>query len=180
MTLSRELVHPSEAILFSDELIAGSDRTCAILGAAIVDQVLVFQLQGAMRELTKKEFLELFFDNRALLQTMASRIDLSYVLKLNEKHERDQLHSVRRIRNAFAHATRPISFEHHLIKKECAKLSDNYLAKDSLIAHLPESRRRFIGLCTGIYGHFHKQAKKSDNYDLTVKYLKSLDFSPTA
>src|SRR4051794_33740532 len=108
MTLSRELVDPSERPQFSSELIGGSDRACAILGAAIVDQVLVFQLQGAMREFTRQEFLELFYDNRAILQTMAARIDLSYALKLNDQNERDQLHSIRRVRNAFAHAVRPI------------------------------------------------------------------------
>lgn len=180
MTFSRELVDRSEIRPFFDELVGASDRACAILGGAVVDQVLVFQLHGAMRELSRKEFLELFFDNRALLQTMAARIDLSYALSLNERHEIVQLHAIRRIRNAFAHALRPISFATKLVERECAKLSESYFAKDPSIADLPESRRRFIGICAGIYGHFHNKTDRPPHYEATLRYLKSPDLSEKA
>lgn len=180
MTLSRELVEPSEITPFFEELVGGSDRACAILGGAIVDQVLVFQLQGAMRDLTRKEFLELFFDNRALLQTMAARIDLSYALGLNERQEVVQLHAIRRIRNAFAHAVRPISFSTKLVTRECEKLSDSYFAKDTSTADLSEGRRRFIGICAGIYGHFHNGKDKPNHYKETLRHLRSPDFSEKA
>jgi hypothetical protein len=179
-SLSRELVQQSELDSFSDELTGSSDRACAILGAAIVDQVLVFQLHGAMRELSRTEFLALFFDNRAILQTMSARIELSYVLKLNDQNEKTQLHAIRRIRNAFAHAVRPVTFETDLVRLECGKLSNNYLADDQAIKELPESRRLFIGICVGIFAHFHGNAEKPAHYGLTTKYLKSPDFSDEA
>ena len=179
VTISRELIHTSESNLLFKELTVGSDRACAIVGAAIVDQVLVFQLHGAMRELTRTEFLELFFASRAILQTMAARIDIAYALQLNDRKETNQLHSVRRIRNAFAHAARPISFEHDLVKKECAKLSHNYIADDASLAGLAESRRRYTGICIGTFGHFHKR-QDIPHYNTTVEYLKSLDSAPPA
>jgi len=180
MTLSREMADPSEITSFFEELVGASDRACAILGGAIVDQVLVFQLQGAMRELSRKEFLELFFDNRAILQTMAARIDLSYALSLNERHEIVQLHAIRRIRNAFAHAVRPISFSTKLVVRECTKLSDSYFTKDDAIAELPEARRRFIGICVGIYAHFHNKKERPPHYETTLKFLKSPEFAENA
>jgi hypothetical protein len=181
-TLSREMFGFADVDGLIDELKGGNDRAAAITGAAMVDQTLIFQLMEVMHPLTREEFLELFFDNRAILQTMAARIDLSYALKLNDKETITRLHSIRRIRNAFAHATKPLTFGHELVAKECGKLPTPPQASDPEIAHLSEPRRKYTAICVGVYSFFHRREHKPENYQLTRKYLTSAasDLSETA
>jgi hypothetical protein len=181
-TLSRQMFDFEEVGALLDELKGNNDRGAAITGAAMVDQTLIFQLMEVMHPLTREEFIELFFDNRAILQTMAARIDLSYALKLNDKKTITHLHSIRRIRNAFAHAIKPITFMHELVLKECGKLPSPPQASDPEIAHLSEPRRIYTAICIGVYSYFHKREPKPNNYQITRQYLTSAasDLSETA
>src|SRR5258708_22824057 len=120
-----------------------------------------------MHPFTREEFLEMFFDTRAILQTMAAKIDLSYALKLNDKETVAHLHTVRRIRNAFAHATKPITFSNNLILKERTKLPTPDLASDPDISHLSEQRRIYTAICVVTYPRVHQREPKANNYDLT-------------
>jgi hypothetical protein len=121
-SFSRETLKGSDRGPFFAELTGASDRACVILCGAMVDHQLVIALQTKMKALTRPESDRLFFEQAATLGTMSSRIDLAYALDLITEEAKRSSETLRRIRNTFAHALWPISFEHPLITKECQKL----------------------------------------------------------
>src|SRR4051812_49320604 len=106
-SFSREMLKAGDRPGFFSELFGESDRACAILCGGIIDQALVIALQTKMRVLTKTDSDALFFGQASLLGTMAARIDLARALDLVTEDERKLLDTLKRIRNAFAHAVRP-------------------------------------------------------------------------
>lgn len=123
ITLSRESFGGDEDFIkFRDELLGPNDRACAILGAAYVERRLICMIQAKMKAFTRKESDSLFFEDRAILKTFSARTEIAYALEAISKEEKTTLDSIRRVRNVFAHAVRPITFEHELIASVCKTL----------------------------------------------------------
>ncbi|HZE54237.1 MAG TPA: DUF4145 domain-containing protein [Bradyrhizobium sp.] len=122
-TLSRESFADEEEFnKFRDEILGPSDRASAIIGAAYVERFLICLVQGKMKTLTKKESDALFFEDKAILKTLSARIEIAAALDAISKEQKAALNSIRRVRNVFAHAVRPITFEHELISAVCKTL----------------------------------------------------------
>jgi hypothetical protein len=115
ITLSRETFGAEEFDQFREELLGQSDRACALIGAAYVERSLICLVQAKMRVFTKSESDALFFSDRAILKTFSARTEIAYAVDAISKEEKTTLDCIRRIRNVFAHAVRPITFEHELI-----------------------------------------------------------------
>lgn len=96
------------------------DRVIAIVGAAYLDSLLE-ELFRAIFVGDKEEADRLLEPDRAL-GSNGARYQLAYCLGLIEKHERDDLKMIARIRNAFAHKYHVRSFDHDEAKKLVAKL----------------------------------------------------------
>jgi len=87
-----------------------SDRACAVLGAAYLDYLLAKAIIKAMprgEEIAQK----LLYDPFAPLGTFSSRIEAAYGLGLIYNEIRSDLHTIRDLRNDFAHAVEIHSFE---------------------------------------------------------------------
>jgi hypothetical protein len=141
-TLSREPFGIEDGRKFLDELLGPSDRACAIVGAAYVERFLICLIQAKMRAFTKKESDALFFEERAILKTFAARTEIAYALESISKEQKTILNSIRRVRNVFAHAVRPITFEHELIADVCKALPDR--ESSTINAVLSPPRRRYV------------------------------------
>lgn len=104
------------------EMEAGSDRVAAIMGAALVENTLVGCLLTCLKD--KSEADKLFDAVRGPLSDFYSKILLGRALGLYGEDIEDALHTVREIRNKFAHAQHSLDFSNaQLSKKVHAKLA---------------------------------------------------------
>lgn len=84
---------------FAASLQKESDRACAVLGAAMLDQVLGDLIRSAMAEDAPRSL----FEGYGPIASFSARIDISLGLGLISRDEHCDLHLIRKIRNAFAH-----------------------------------------------------------------------------
>lgn len=145
VSLSRETFHTDEeAKRFAAELLGPSDRACAIIGASYLERSLLFLIHTKMRPLTKAETDSLFFDQRAILKTFSERIEIAYALEIIDKSQKNTLDAIRRIRNVFAHAVRPITFEHALVIAACKILPHHSYTESDDVKKLSPHRGRYV------------------------------------
>jgi hypothetical protein len=154
-TLSRESFQPGEAKQFTTELLDASDRACAIIGAAYIERSLILLIQTRLRPLTKPESDALFFSHGATLKSFSERIEIAYALGLVSLKEKQALDAIRRIRNAFAHAIRPIDFENEHVAKACATLPHYDLTQKEL-KKLSPHRAKYIKCVVTIANYLAK------------------------
>lgn len=141
-SLTRKRIGLADVDGWFDEMEQATDRACALVAVAGVSNDLKPLIATRFRELPEAEMDAMFEGRGAPLQDFNSRIDIAYALRLIDKNVRDNLHILRRIRNAFAHSPVPLSFDHPLVAAECKKLHifRKYGHKDSWFAN----RQRFF------------------------------------
>lgn len=99
-----------------------SDRAVAIIGAAIVDLVLLDALTSRMARHDDKVIEQLFGDG-GQLQPYGARIQLGYLLGIYAVGVFQDLRAVKDIRNAFAHSAETMDFNHPDISRLTAALN---------------------------------------------------------
>ena len=122
-----------------DELQEESDRSCALLAAAFLDEQLRALLEGFLVDDPKS--VGQLFEGSGPLATLSSRIDLAYVLGFITPTELRDLGLIRKIRNQFAHELHGLSFETEAISARC-----NELEAYGLVARMTDAtpRMRFV------------------------------------
>jgi len=105
---------------FLNVLNAETERGLPITAGAMLDEVLVEILKGLMAE--NAEAARLLDGFNAPLGTFAARISACYALALIGEDEFQELETVRKIRNKFAHGWKPKSFEDDSIADLCGNL----------------------------------------------------------
>src|SRR3984893_9371398 len=123
-TLSRPIEYGSDGD-FSDafkEIEKSPDRVAAIVAAAIVEDALRWSLNSFLiLQISEQEERELF-ENDGILSSFHAKILMGFALGLFGEAARNDLIKIKNIRNAFAHAPRPLSFDTPEIASECEKL----------------------------------------------------------
>jgi hypothetical protein len=104
-----------------DELEGVSDRSAAILISAHAEDALSALIVSRFKVQCVAD-LEALYDRDGALSSFFSKIHLGYVMGLYDAETKGDLEVIRRVRNAFAHAPRPISFRTAEIIDECKKL----------------------------------------------------------
>ena len=124
----------------------GSDRGIAILGANLLDNALKFTLISRIKPKRDKEVNKIFGDHRQL-HTLELKIIMVYNLDVLGDKTRSNLEAVTKVRNVFAHAVSPISFDSTAIAEVCKglKLSQNLLPFLSTDFKTP--KERYVGIC---------------------------------
>ena len=135
--LSPEL-ESGEMLDASKELSTGTDRSAALLGGQLVANALMFLLLTKMRELSLDEINRLFHNEGTPLAGFAARTKVAYALSLIGTITRDDLDTLRKIRNTFAHSPRVITFETPAIRQK----TDQFKCVQSL--EKDSARARFI------------------------------------
>lgn len=121
-SLSREHPTTEEAVALSNLLNPnGPDIVIAIVGQSIIEIQLEQMLRKKIPRKDEDTWVKLT-DIGGSLDTFYSKIVMGYAFKLYDSTLENNLNIVRNIRNAFAHAKRPLTFEHELIRKELSKI----------------------------------------------------------
>lgn len=105
---------------FRQTLIGESDRGCALMAAAYLDERLADLLKAYLVD--DRSAVGKMFDFNGPFGTFSSRIDGAYALGLLPKNVRADIQLVRKIRNDFAHVSKPITFEDQPIISRCQAL----------------------------------------------------------
>ena len=121
------------------------DRMAAIIMASLVESDLE-KLIIMNLPIKDKDMVAALTERDGALSTFFAKIDLSYALALVSSASRNNLHCIRRIRNAFAHAPRPIAFTTEEVSQECSKLRSIKTGR-TLSTKRPE-RIKFILVCS--------------------------------
>src|ERR1700730_9248824 len=104
------------------EIEEAPDRVAAIVGAALVEDALRWALNSFfLLQISDIEERELF-ENDGVLSSFHAKILMGFALGLFGTAARNDLVRIKNIRNAFAHAPRPLSFDTPEIASECEKL----------------------------------------------------------
>ena len=106
----------------AQEIAGVSDRSAAILVAAHVDVALSHLIEAELFLPLEEDALKPLYERDGALSTFFSKIVLGYAMFLYDDKTRDDLEVIRRVRNAFSHVRRSISFDTAEIVEECKKL----------------------------------------------------------
>lgn len=119
--LSRKFPPPPEVKKIMASLKGGTDLSVAIMATAILDasleKLITTKFKSRNRDLVGQIFL-----NRGPLSDFNSKTLVAQAFGIITPNMAQEMHSLRAIRNAFAHAKIPLSFDHEIIAKEVLSL----------------------------------------------------------
>ena len=152
-TLSEDEPSREEWRVIGNELKSSSDRSVAILIAAVVERMVADLIADNLPR-HSAEVLRRLYARDGALSSFFSVINLGYAMGLYDDKIRDDLDIIRRIRNSFAHTRKPINFGTIEISDECKKIKTiNDFSHPVSITHPIEkiySDDRWIYINTGL------------------------------
>jgi DNA-binding MltR family transcriptional regulator len=115
--LSHKFTAPPEVEKILNDLRTKDDYHVALLAVSIVEATLDRLIVSRLRK-TDNEFLNSLFQNRGPLSDFNSKILVAEAFGIVTSPLAAELHSMRVVRNAFAHAKMPISFTEPAVETE--------------------------------------------------------------
>lgn len=106
---------------FRQEYEASDDRSCALLCAAYLDNCLEILVLEALPH--EKQAHKNLFSETKPLRTFSAKIEIAFCLGLIPKSFYDDLNSIRKIRNDFAHKLHGLKFSTEPVKSWCENLT---------------------------------------------------------
>ena len=94
----------------------------AIIGALTVEHELEMSIKARLRRISQTEWEAILSDSEGPLGTFDRKVKFASYLGILDADMRSNLDIIRNVRNRFAHTKRLISFDHHFIADELAKL----------------------------------------------------------
>lgn len=142
----------SRSLLLVQELDNQSDRGVAIVGVAWVEEALTAAIHAFLEK--NKNAWERLFRKSGPLSSLSSKIDLARLLAMTSDAIYSDLHTLREVRNEFAHAIldkndKSLSFETPHIKDKCMSLT---CVKHEEIVN---PRHAFIRACAVLNADFY-------------------------
>jgi mannitol operon repressor len=119
--------------VFLAEFQGETDRGAALVGAALIDLRLNNTLRSFM--VSKAAASALLDGGTAPLGTFSARINAAFALGLLDDHEKNECHTIRKVRNEFAHRAHGTTFEDLGVAALCDRLQSN----------LPGGKVAFVG-----------------------------------
>lgn len=109
-----------EVISFRTSITNETDRGAVLMSAAFLDDKLKELIDK--RLVQDKKISRRAFDFNGPLGTFSSRIDFAYLIGVLPKNAQRDLHTIRAIRNQFAHHAAPLSYDEEKVKTLCDRL----------------------------------------------------------
>lgn len=106
-----------------EEMLGGSDRASALVGAAVVEHYLQAALTARFAVKNRKFLDESLYSHSGPFGTFSAKIAGAYAMGLIGPVMFRDLNLVRRIRNDFAHEPNPVSFDESSISSRCSEIS---------------------------------------------------------
>jgi len=133
-----------------------TDQSVVLMCTAMLERTLEKNIRLRLRRLTKKEHSELFI--RGPLSSFAAQIRMAHALSRFGPKTFAELETIREIRNAFAHATHPITFTTKRVAERCRSLRMNNVTYPPMLEHLfqlplsgASPRDQFVRACVVLW-----------------------------
>jgi hypothetical protein len=159
--LTRQLIEKEDMDAFWREINHGSDRSSAIVAAATVDRDLEEAILSSLT-ISDEETRSNLIATGGALDGFFAKIHLGYALGIFPKLYMHELDSIRKIRNCFAHSSKPVTFETKQIAEECKR----FRARDYISGDI-SNRSRYMSACRILFVYLK-------TYGLTAVAEKSL------
>lgn len=140
-----------------------SDRASAIVLGTVVESSLEDALLSRLIALSKTDYASLF-EGDAPLGNFSSKIKMGFALQIFGTKTRAELNRVREIRNVFAHARKPVSFDTPEIGHICQLMSFHdgvpIAANEKPPPAMDSPKIRFIVNCVQLWSELRAEAKR--------------------
>jgi DNA-binding MltR family transcriptional regulator len=171
MSVNKDIVEKSKseddwAATITKSLVHESDRGCILIGIALLDEALVENLRLAFRKdpTVKKKFIDPLFESSGPLNSFSHRINIAFALGTISADVRDDLHTLRKLRNETAHLYGPTSFQDQRIR---SKLKSLRIAP--VLTEAPRASKMQIG-CV----HGHSEGDKREIFVERLAFMLAL------
>jgi DNA-binding MltR family transcriptional regulator len=136
-----------------------SDRSAAILASSFLENCLEQLIREKLADHPVKDGLFRCFGPFA---TFSARADIALLLGLIPEHIYNDLKTIRKIRNEFAHTPRPLSFDEGKIKDLAANLisAKGIQRNDGTVRKIVGGRSQFFSAVTWILIHIETQRER--------------------
>lgn len=157
-----ELAIFQEFLDFREMFSKESDRGCALMSAAFIDDKLGQLIEKNL--IDNKRARESLFDNSGALGTFSGKINVAYLMGLIPKNVHDNIQLIRKIRNDFAHNASAITFDTDYIASRCYSLSIHDLTNKE------SPRLIFSRTMTSILSYMNIQLKNAKRPEVKDDY----------
>jgi hypothetical protein len=120
--------------LLIKELLEQTDRGASLIAAAYLEERLTDAIKARLNR--DEEIESRLFNGSGPLAAFSTKIDLGLLLGVYEPKARDFLHTIRRIRNEFAHNPQPRDFRSQKIHDLCKNI--DLAVKATFDIHAPD------------------------------------------
>ena len=166
--LSRTLPDEEEVSKLFELMENESDRGCALVAGSFVEAAVEMAVAARMVD-DKKVIDEVFYRSDSPAGSFSAKIKLAQGLGMFGPQTAEKLRRIKDVRNAFAHALRPLDFSHPTIVRACEQLDP----RRPMVAHPPKlsaARVRYIAMCRALFFHIYRKAQEEGGkivkYDL--------------
>jgi DNA-binding MltR family transcriptional regulator len=153
-----------EVMNFRHSITTETDRGAVLMAAAFLDDKLKELIER--RLVQDKKVSKRAFEFNGPIGTFSARIDCAYLLGILPKNAQKDFHTIRAIRNKFAHQAAALTYEDEGVKKLCDKLMFHGV-KDAASGG-SKFRRSVMGLLTYISLAFEKMVaiEAAEDYEI--------------
>lgn len=137
---------------FLAEINSGSDRAVAVVWGSLVEDALRHQLTVGMEHLTSDEKKNLFAATGPV-DTFGGKVIVAHGMNLISREEERKLSIIKEIRNAFAHAFTPLTFDTPEVAAACALLLPDSV---DLKARGLKNRGIYSWACFDLFQHLYE------------------------
>lgn len=150
---------------FLQEFQKESDRASAILGVCYLDKCVDTLLKYYFISDSKYISKNIIGSTPGVvLDSFSKKVKVAYAVGLLRQEEFDDLESIRKIRNDFAHGLHGLSFESQTIRDKCQnlKIAQSAIGGPLIEAKYTDSPRFRYILSVAIIGHFMNYRAKNE------------------
>jgi hypothetical protein len=159
--LSRQMPSAESFAQFMNELDDMEDRAVVLILSSMVENFLEMAITSTFVEMDDKTLANLFSNPNAPLSSFSAKIAVGHALGVYATGFRRHLDGLRIIRNAFAQAMLPISFNEPLIIDECKKLDPQVLTNLAYQQESDAPKERFISVGRTLAVHLMNYTHRS-------------------
>ncbi len=122
-----------------------SDRGCALIAGSFLENTIALAINAFIADFGDAFKKQLHEGSDAPLGTFASKIKMGRALGIFDEKVQTRFETVKNIRNAFAHALRPLDFEHPSIVAAVRTLLPKAMPLED--TSMSPARKRYIAFC---------------------------------
>jgi hypothetical protein len=173
---SKQFLTPEAWTDFRERYESSDDRSCAILCASYVDDCLDVMIRNAL--MGNKDAIDGLLSDMMPLSSFSAKINIAFCLNLVHDTVYEDLHRIRKIRNAFAHRVADLTFGTDPVRSWCLDMvfPEDYLAPEE-ISHLGNDQRQYFILTCAMFswffeGHYFERAGRLKTMMLDLDHVE--------